>query len=146
MCAGRSWPRGWTAGSEGLQGRECRVDDQIRGGVELTNQAAEDGRLAAAAFSGQQGDAVTVDGEAESIESILEGLVVQQGGRCEAACGNGARCNLRLLDDAHGRPFLRAASTWRLAQCGEVLRGMKAVAERGDGGLESRVGDRDCER
>ena len=33
-----------------------------------------------------------------------------------------------------------------LAERGEVLRGVKAVSERGDGGLEGAVGDGDLER
>ena len=65
-----------TQQAEGLQARERRVDDQIRGRVELAAQAAEHGGLAAAALGAEQRDAVAVDSEVQSLERVLEALVV----------------------------------------------------------------------
>jgi len=57
---------------ERLERGHRRVDDVVGSGIELANQVAEHGGLAAARLGGEQGDRVAVEREAEALEGILE--------------------------------------------------------------------------
>src|SRR5215831_4265883 len=84
----------------------------VGGGIEVADEVAERGGLAATRFGGEQRAGIAVERKAHALDGILEAGMGQQRGLVDGLRERGAVQLEVIFDETHDFPFRRRPRTW----------------------------------